>query len=95
MFIIKWVNLNKKQIFYTYTKTLFGAHCDEWPYMCQYYIGYVNYHNHEILDINYIFGNKIWSYEDYKSGICFEKPKKIKNIILDNIISLLTRLNKQ
>lgn len=95
MFIIKWINLNKNQIYYTYPSSLFGAHCDVYPYMCDYYIGYVNYHGHEILDINYVFNNKVWTYEDYKSRICFAGKKKIKNIILDNVINLLTKLNKQ
>lgn len=79
MFIIKYFRPDNSY-YYTYSK-----------YLHTYQkIGYKNQFGHEIVDINFICNNKVWSYEDYITFRCFES-RNIKNEILDKIIYFLEK----
>lgn len=82
MFIIKYYSPNKG-IYYKVNKSLFGARTDVYPYVGNCYIGYVNSQGHEILDINYLYEGKIYTFEEYQRGLHFQKKKgnKLKDKI--------------
>lgn len=86
MFIIKYYN-EKKGIYYKYVKNLYGANLNEYPYIGSYYVGYVNSHGHEILDINYIYEGKIYTFDEYQKGLHFSN-KKINNL-KDKILKII------
>lgn len=79
MFIIKYFRPDNSY-YYLYSRYL-HAHQK---------IGYINQFNHEIIDINFIDKNKVWSYEEYITRECFKK-KDIKNDIIDKIINFLEK----
>lgn len=79
MFIVKWLKPNG-DIYYRYYKSLYGAHTDEYPYIGYMYIGYKNGFDHEIIDINFVYNNKVWTYEEYSKRTCFESKKGLKRI---------------
>lgn len=79
MFIIKYFRPDNSY-YYVYSRYL-HAHQK---------IGYINQFNHEIIDINFIYKNKVWSYEEYNTGKCFE-CKNTKNDIIDKIINFLEK----
>lgn len=62
MFIIKWLS-PKLQIYYKYSNYLHHYQT----------IGYVNQFGHEILDINFVYNNRVWTYEEYINRKCFKK----------------------
>ncbi len=82
MFIIKWLKPNN-EVYYRYSKFS--------PMF--YTIGSKNQYNHEILDINFIYDNKVWSYEEYIDRAYFEE-NRIKNKLLDKVVNKLIMLNK-
>lgn len=74
MFIIKYYS-EKKGIFYKYSRTLFGAKTDVYPYIGDYYIGYKNSHGHEILDIIYLYNGKFYTLEEYRRRLHYSNNK--------------------
>lgn len=90
MFIIKWVVTSKEQVYYKSVRSLYGASTDVYPYVCNYYVGYVNNRGHEILDIFYLYNGKFYTLEQYKNGEIFKTKKKRKIInVVKEIIKVI------
>lgn len=80
MFIVKWLKPNK-EIYYRYYQDLYGAHTDEYPYIGYMYVGYKNGFDHEIIDINYLYNDKIWTYEEYLKREFLNNKKGLKRFL--------------
>ncbi len=79
MFIIKWVT-PKQDVYYKCVKNIL---CTELK------IGYVNQFGHEIIDINYIYNNRVWTYDEYLHGLYHKK-----NNVFFKLVHTLNKLNK-
>lgn len=70
MFIINWLRPNNTY-YYKYSQ-----------YFHFYQnIGYQNQYGHEIIDINFIYNVKVWSYNEYFERICFKTELGLKGLL--------------